>query len=280
MTWEDGEPQSAASSRQKLETLLGPARGREPAEPRHDALAASLQRVEEAVFDVSQRAPDADGLTRLCLAGGCAMNCVANGKIFRDATSGASSSSPPRATTAPRSARRSTSGISAGGAARFVMRHGYWGPAFDDGDDRGGDRRAARRSTRLHAADRRRRSSCATGPRRDRRRPGRRLVPGPHGVGPARARQPQHPGRSAARGHEGHPQPTIKLRETFRPFAPSVLRRRSSEYFDGRRPRPVHDSGLSRPAGKARASSPPSRTSTDRAGCRPSSRDTNPATGR
>ena len=40
----------------------------------------------------------------------------------------------------------------------------------------------------------------------DRRRQGRRLVSGAHGMGPARARQPLDPLRSAPRRHEGHPQ--------------------------------------------------------------------------
>ena len=55
MTWDDGEPDDrAACTRAKLEALLGPARRPdEPIEPRHEAIAASLQVVfEEAAFHV------------------------------------------------------------------------------------------------------------------------------------------------------------------------------------------------------------------------------------
>ena len=52
------------------------------------------------------------------------------------------------------------------------------------------------------------RTSCACdSAQRYRRRQGRRLVSGPHGMGSARARKPLHLVRSAPRGHEGHPEP-------------------------------------------------------------------------
>src|SRR5947207_4774413 len=48
MTWEDGEPEIGRVFTPKLEALLGPARRpQEPVEARHEALAASLQRVYE-----------------------------------------------------------------------------------------------------------------------------------------------------------------------------------------------------------------------------------------
>src|SRR5690606_5367015 len=91
MTWKDGEPRIGRVFSEKFERLLGPARGAdEPLRPEHESIAASLQVVfEEAVFHVLNGVATATGLRSLCLAGGCAMNSVANGKVrantpFRD----------------------------------------------------------------------------------------------------------------------------------------------------------------------------------------------------
>ena len=60
---------------------------------------------------------------------------------------------------------------------------------------------------------------------RPRRGQGGRLVPGAHGVRAARARRPLDPGRSALAVDAEDAQPaSVKYRESFRPFAPSVLR--------------------------------------------------------
>ena len=48
-------------------------------------LAASIQEVtEEAVLGLARRARDVTGSANLCLAGGVALNCVANGRILRE----------------------------------------------------------------------------------------------------------------------------------------------------------------------------------------------------
>jgi carbamoyltransferase len=48
-------------------------------------IAASLQLVtEEVMLNIARRARDRTGKTNLVLAGGCALNCVANGKILRE----------------------------------------------------------------------------------------------------------------------------------------------------------------------------------------------------
>jgi len=63
--------------------LLGPARAPgEPLESRHENLARSLQAVyEECAFHVLNALWSRTKNPRLCLAGGCAMNSVANGKV-------------------------------------------------------------------------------------------------------------------------------------------------------------------------------------------------------
>jgi carbamoyltransferase len=64
----------------------GPPRGpNELLEQRHMDLAASVQAViEEAIVRMVRSLVAETGLRRLCLAGGVALNCVANGKILRD----------------------------------------------------------------------------------------------------------------------------------------------------------------------------------------------------
>jgi carbamoyltransferase len=135
MTWNDGEPELGRVFTAKLEQELGPARRHdELLTPRHEAIAASLQAVfEEAYFHVLTGLHAATKLPALCLAGGCAMNSVANGKI-RERTPFADVYIQPAS---------GDNGTALGAAfhvwnqvlrqpRRFVMRHGYWGPAFDD----------------------------------------------------------------------------------------------------------------------------------------------------
>jgi carbamoyltransferase len=62
-----------------------PRRADEPLEQRHMDLAASIQAVtEEVVLRITRKLHAETGRTKLCLAGGVALNCVANGKILRD----------------------------------------------------------------------------------------------------------------------------------------------------------------------------------------------------
>src|ERR1700693_1026714 len=63
---------------------LGPVRGPdEPLEQRHRNVAASLQaRLEEVYLGMLRKLAKATGMKSVCLAGGVAFNCVANGKIF------------------------------------------------------------------------------------------------------------------------------------------------------------------------------------------------------
>ncbi len=83
MSWESGEPTVPDVYTDRLIDLLGP--GRRPDDPvnsEHEDLAASIQRVfEEAAFHVLRGAHARVPSDALCLAGGCAMNSVANGKI-------------------------------------------------------------------------------------------------------------------------------------------------------------------------------------------------------
>ncbi|MCG7852186.1 MAG: hypothetical protein MIO92_06655 [Methanosarcinaceae archaeon] len=84
MTWEGGEPKMGTVYSARMEKLLGPPRNPEESiENRHMNIAASLQAMyEEAFFHSLNYVYKMTNLPNLCLAGGCAMNSVANGKIF------------------------------------------------------------------------------------------------------------------------------------------------------------------------------------------------------
>jgi carbamoyltransferase len=135
MTWDDGEPTLGRVYSTKLEQLLGPARrGEEPVTAHHKDIAASLQAVyEEAAFHVLNEVHRRTRLGRLCLAGGCGMNSVANGKI-RERT-------PFREVFIQPAAGDNGTALGAayyvwhqrmGQPRSFVMGNGYWGPDFED----------------------------------------------------------------------------------------------------------------------------------------------------
>lgn len=83
MQWEGGAPVIGQAFTGRLAELLGPCRRpEEPLTPRHADLAASVQAVyEEAFFHLLDHVWRRTRRRALCLAGGCAMNSVANGRI-------------------------------------------------------------------------------------------------------------------------------------------------------------------------------------------------------
>ena len=84
MTWQNGEPKMGQVFSTKLEKLFGSVRkpGAE-IEQRHLDIAASLQKkYEEVFFYILNHVYDQTQNQNLALAGGCAMNSLANGKIF------------------------------------------------------------------------------------------------------------------------------------------------------------------------------------------------------
>jgi carbamoyltransferase len=135
MTWADGEPKIGRVFTPKLEALLGPARRPDEAvQPKHEAIAASLQAAfENAEMHVLRHVYETTKNPRLCLAGGCAMNSVANGKIrertpFREVFIQPASGDNGTALGAAFHAWHMSGARPRG----FVMEHGYWGPDFDE----------------------------------------------------------------------------------------------------------------------------------------------------
>src|SRR6184192_69151 len=84
MVWQGGSPTIGPVYSEKLIAKLGPARApEEPIEQRHKDLAASMQAMfEEAYFAMATSLFEQTKLPRLCLAGGCGYNSVANGMVF------------------------------------------------------------------------------------------------------------------------------------------------------------------------------------------------------
>ncbi len=84
MTWDHGEPKMGLVFSANMERLLGPSRKpHEELNQRHMDIAASLQaRYEEVFFEILNAVQKKAGSDCLALAGGCAMNSLANGKIF------------------------------------------------------------------------------------------------------------------------------------------------------------------------------------------------------
>lgn len=84
MVWENGEPKIGKVYSDKLVELLGPPRAaNELLTDYHKNLAASMQAMyEDAFFHLLDHLHAKTQNPHLCLAGGCAMNSVANGKIF------------------------------------------------------------------------------------------------------------------------------------------------------------------------------------------------------
>ncbi|SER31252.1 carbamoyltransferase family protein [Pedobacter rhizosphaerae] len=83
MSWEDGSPHMDALFTPKLIDILGkPREATEPITSYHQDLAASIQQVcEEVIFHILNHLYQKTGLEAVCIAGGVAQNSVANGKI-------------------------------------------------------------------------------------------------------------------------------------------------------------------------------------------------------
>lgn len=86
MSWEGGSPNVDSIFTSALENAFGPSRNRKDSLTQHHKdLAASVQQVtEELIFHMVQDLYEKTGLKNLCISGGCAQNSVANGKILRN----------------------------------------------------------------------------------------------------------------------------------------------------------------------------------------------------
>ena len=137
MEWEEGYPTMGKVYSVELERLLGPARHpEEPLSQRHEDIANSLQAVyENCAFHVLNGLWERTKSERLCLAGGCAMNSVANGKIrtrtpFKEIYVQPAASDNGTAL----GAAYFVWNQSLGKPRAFVMNHALWGTIYKDAD--------------------------------------------------------------------------------------------------------------------------------------------------
>jgi len=235
--WNGGLPEFNDLFSAKLEALLGPRRRPNDAlEDRHRDIARSVQAMyEEAFFNLIGKLQKDHGLTDLALAGGCAMNSVANGKVLR--------MTPFRRVYVQAAAGDAGGAIGAafalwhklGGSRSFVMDHAYWGPSFSRDD-----------IVQLIAAHRREieEGGCSIENIEDEAEVCHRTalaIADGKVVGWFQGRMEWGPRALGNRSILCDPRRTdmkailnakIKRRESFRPFAPSVLKEAVGDWFE------------------------------------------------
>ena len=235
--WLDGSPEFDDLFSPELERLLGPRRRpTDPLEERHDNIAHSAQAMyEEAFFHLLRTLQERCGLTDLALAGGCAMNSVANGKVRR--------MTPFRRVYVQSAAGDAGGAIGSafavwhklGGKRTFVMNNSYWGPEFSAADVT--QLVTAHRWDLFHA-------NCKIEEISDEavlcRRTAAAIAKG-QVIGWFQGRMEWGPRALGNRSILGDPRrpnmkallnDKIKRRESFRPFAPSIIEEAVPEWFE------------------------------------------------
>jgi carbamoyltransferase len=243
MTWKQADETPIVGNlfSNEMEKRFGAARQPgQPIEARHKDFAASMQeRLEEVLLANVNALQKRTGLKELCLAGGVAFNCIANGKILERTPF-------ERVYVQPAAG---DGGLSVGAAfavyheilgkpRSFQMDHAFWGPGFDNSEIRnavvGGRFGAADvqiaemgedallRATAQHIAQ-----GKVVGWFQGRAEWGPRAL-GNRSIlaDPRRAEMKETLNRR------------IKHREVFRPFAPSILEESVGEYFEQTHPSP------------------------------------------
>jgi carbamoyltransferase len=235
--WSDGAPEFADLFSPVLEELLGPRRLPGTAlEERHRNIARSVQAMyEEAFFHLVSSLQERYRVSDIVLSGGCAANSVANGKIRRH--------SPFRRVYVQAAAGDAGGAIGAayavwharGGARSFVMDHAYLGPAFSQQEI---SQLLAEHQAKIEEA------GCTMQTIADEESLCRHVVDGVMEgkvVGWFQGRMEWGPRALGNRSILGDPRRAdmkdilnakIKRRESFRPFAPSVLEEAVAEWFE------------------------------------------------
>jgi carbamoyltransferase len=237
-TWEGGIPSSGDCFGEGMSDLLGPPRIENSAlTQRHMDIAHSVQRVyEDAFFNLINALHDQYGIDQLTLSGGCAMNSVANGKIYRR--------SPFKEVYIQSAAGDAGGAIGAAFVVaselgethdRFYMDHAYWGPSFDNGYH---EKLLSEKAGEL------KQNGCKIEQIEDENEVCKRtaeLISKGLVIGWFQGRMEWGPRALGNRSILCDPRRKdmkdilnlkIKRRESFRPFAPSILREKVSEWFE------------------------------------------------
>jgi carbamoyltransferase len=239
--WEGGSPFVGTLFSKKMEALLGPSR--KPGEPltqRHQNIAHSVQAMyEEAFFHILNDLHSRHKIDAVAIAGGCGMNSVANGKVrlrtpFKKVYVQSAAGDAGGAVGAALAAWHQVGGE----AAKIrgpVHDHAYWGPSFSNEQIEQVLKQSASRISE---------EGCVVTKVDDitvlfnetARRISEGLV-----IGWFQGRMEWGPRALGNRSMVCDPRRVdmkdilnlkIKRRESFRPFAPSVLRDAVSEWFE------------------------------------------------
>ena len=237
-TWDNCSPEIGTVFGPELENLLGPARkSGEPLDQRHKDLARSAQAMyEEALFALLHSLHAKYRCPNLALSGGCAMNSVANGKVYIK--------SPFKRMYLPAAAGDAGGAI---GSAFVVanrlgevksrphMDHAYWGPGASNAEEKAllegkaADIQAGGCKVERIADEA---ELCL--------RTAQAITEGKV-IGWFQGRMEWGPRALGNRSILGDPRRAdmkdilnlkIKRRESFRPFAPSILREHVAEWFE------------------------------------------------
>ncbi|MBI4026830.1 MAG: carbamoyltransferase [Verrucomicrobia bacterium] len=234
MNWREGSPHIGTLYSDRLVRLLGAPRQKvEPLTERFLDVAASMQkRLEDVLLQLARHLAELTGETRICLAGGVALNSVVNGRI-RQETSFRQMFIQPAA---------ADDGTALGAAfyiqhqvlgqpRLFVMEHANWGPSFRNADIEGAIQRHGLTGRRCEDVERDAAAAIADG----------------KVVGWFQGRMEFGPRALGNRSILADPRRAdmkqilndrVKHRESFRPFAPSLLEEETSVYFDQDYPSP------------------------------------------
>jgi carbamoyltransferase len=216
----------------------GPPRGPEDKiERRHMNVARSIQVVtEEIMLRLARHAREATGLSNLCLAGGVALNCVANGRILREKifdnlwiqpAAGDAGGALGAALAVWKSKEENSSPVSEGKAKRDLMRASLLGPEYSDEQiekvlqQHGATYRRLETEALLDFTVNLINSEKVVGWFQGRMEFGPRALGSRSILGDARSPRMQSVMNLK-----------VKFRESFRPFAPVVRRERVADYFE------------------------------------------------
>jgi carbamoyltransferase len=243
MSWAEADktPMLGKMFSEEMEKLLGPKRNpEEPLEQRHRNLASALQaRLEEIYLGMLKKLAQRTGMKAVCLAGGVAFNCVANGKIF-DTTGFEQVYVHPAAGDA---------GLAVGAAyyvwhqilgkpRSFVMDHAYWGPGYKREEirramDANGSWKNGCRLEELAEDNLLQRTAAIVADGKILGWFQGRAEWGPRALGNRSiVADPRRPEMKEILNQR------IKHREIFRPFAPSILAESTGEWFEKSHPSP------------------------------------------
>ncbi|MFH2203230.1 MAG: carbamoyltransferase [Elusimicrobiota bacterium] len=195
----------------------------------HRDLAATLQAVvEEIVLKIVRSAHRTYGLDRLCLAGGVALNCVANGRILED--------TPVKELFIQPASGDDGGALGSalylhtrlhGGRSRWRMRDAFLGPSYSDEEVEECLRQRGARYEKLFDEELLPRTAALLAAGKIIGWFQGRMEFGPRALGNRSIlADPRDPGMKDVLNER------VKHRETFRPFAPAVCAEDAAAYFD------------------------------------------------